>query len=118
MKKFSLYLLLLCSLAVGTQAQDYSTQNKKAIKLYERAMEALYQGKRDAAMNGLEQALHEDDAFMEAHLVLADLMQDLDKEAGSVERAQSSSYWQQAKRHYRAVVERQRDFYEIGSAHV
>ena len=111
MKKFSLYLLLLCSLAVGTQAQDYSTQNKKAIKLYERALETLYQGKRDAAMNSLEQALREDDGFLEAHLVLADLMQDLDKEAGSVERAQSGSYWQQAKRHYRAVVERQRDFY-------
>ena len=51
---------------MAVQGQDYSTDNKKAIKLYEKGMETLYQGKNDAAMNSFEQALAEDDGFLEA----------------------------------------------------
>ncbi|MBR3827998.1 MAG: tetratricopeptide repeat protein, partial [Bacteroidales bacterium] len=104
-------MLLFLALTTAAQGQDYSTQNKKAIKLYERAMETLYQGKNDAAMNGLEQALKEDGAFLEAHLVLADLMSNIDLVSMEENGEPSRHYRDEAKRHYRAVVESKRDFF-------
>lgn len=103
--------LLFLALTMAAQGQDYSTTNKKAIKLYERAMETLYQGKNDAAMNGLEQALQEDGAFLEAHLVLADLMSNIDLVSMEENGEPSRHYRDEAKRHYRAVVESKRDFF-------
>ncbi|MBR3959754.1 MAG: PD40 domain-containing protein [Bacteroidales bacterium] len=118
--KLKIYIMLLfLALLTAVQGQEYSTQNKKAIKLYERAMETLYQGKNDAAMNGLEQALQEDDGFLEAHLVLADLMSNIDL-ASMEEKGEPSRHYRdeakrhyrdEAKRHYRAVVESKRDFF-------
>ena len=110
--KVKIYIMLLfLALTMAAQGQDYSTQNKKAIKLYERAMETLYQGKNDAAMNGLEQALKEDGAFLEAHLVLADLMSNIDHVSMEENGEPSRHYRDEAKRHYRAVVESKRDFF-------
>lgn len=99
------------ALLTVVQGQEYSTQNKKAIKLYERAMETLYQGKNDAAINGLEQALQEDDGFLEAHLVLADLMSNIDLASMEENDEPSRHYRDEAKRHYRTVVESKRDFF-------
>jgi len=104
-------MLLFLALLTAVQGQEYSTQNKKAIKLYERAMETLYQGKNDAAMNGLEQALQEDDGFLEAHLVLADLMSNIDIASMEENGEPSRHYRDEAKRHYRAVVESKRNFF-------
>ena len=104
-------MLLFLALLTVVQGQEYSTQNKKAIKLYERAMETLYQGKNDAAMNGLEQVLQEDDGFLEAHLVLADLMSNIDLASMEENGEPSRHYRDEAKRHYRAVVESKRDFF-------
>ena len=110
--KLKIYIMLLfLALLTVVQGQEYSTQNKKAIKLYERAMETLYQGKNDAAMNGLEQALQEDDGFLEAHLVLADLMSNIDLASMKENGEPSRHYRDEAKRHYRAVVESKRDFF-------
>lgn len=110
--KLKIYIMLLfLALLTVVQGQEYSTQNKKAIKLYERAMETLYQGKNDAAMNGLEQALQEDGAFLEAHLVLADLMSNIDLASMEENGEPSRHYRDEAKRHYRAVVESKRDFF-------
>ena len=110
--KVKIYIMLLfLALTTAAQGQDYSTTNKKAIKLYERAMETLYQGKNDAAMNGLEQALKEDGAFLEAHLVLADLMSNIDLVSMEENGEPSRHYRDEAKRHYRAVVESKRDFF-------
>ena len=115
MKVKTYIILLLLALTMAAQGQEYSTQNKKAIKLYERAMETLYQGKSDAAMNGLEQALQEDDAFLEAHLVLADLMQDAARsnaeQDSDPQSATARQYRASAKAHLRAVIERRRDFF-------
>ncbi|MCR4816934.1 MAG: OmpA family protein [Bacteroidales bacterium] len=96
---------------MAVQGQDYSTDNKKAIKLYEKGMETLYQGKNDAAMNSFEQALAEDDGFLEAHLMLADLMSDIDRKEMEVNGKPARHYRDEAKRHYRAVVERRGDFF-------
>lgn len=110
--KLKIYIMLLfLALLTVVQGQEYSTQNKKAIKLYERAMETLYQGKNDAAMNGLEQALQEDNGFLEAHLVLADLMSNIDLASMEKNGEPSRHYRDEAKRHYRAVVESKRDFF-------
>lgn len=110
--KLKIYIMLLfLALLTVVQGQEYSTQNKKAIKLYERAMETLYQGKNDAAINGLEQALKEDDGFLEAHLVLADLMSNIDLASMEKNGEPSRHYRDEAKRHYRAVVESKRDFF-------
>lgn len=110
--KLKIYIMLLfLALLTAVQGQEYSTQNKKAIKLYERAMETLYQGKNDAAMNGLEQALQEDDGFLEAHLVLADLMSNIDIASMEENGEPSRHYRDEAKRHYRAVVESKRNFF-------
>lgn len=110
--KLKIYIMLLfLALLTAVQGQEYSTQNKKAIKLYERAMETLYQGKNDAAINGLEQALQEDDGFLEAHLVLADLMSNIDLASMEENGEPSRHYRDEAKRHYRAVVESKRDFF-------
>lgn len=110
--KLKIYIMLLfLALLTAVQGQEYSTQNKKAIKLYERAMETLYQGKNDAAINGLEQVLQEDDGFLEAHLVLADLMSNIDLASMEENGEPSRHYRDEAKRHYRAVVESKRDFF-------
>lgn len=110
--KLKIYIMLLfLALLTVVQGQEYSTQNKKAIKLYERAMETLYQGKNDAAMNGLEQVLQEDDGFLEAHLVLADLMSNIDLASMEENGEPSRHYRDEAKRHYRAVVESKSDFF-------
>ena len=110
--KLKIYIMLLfLALLTAVQGQEYSTQNKKAIKLYERAMETLYQGKNDAAINGLEQALQEDDGCLEAHLVLADLMSNIDLASMKENGEPSRHYRDEAKRHYRAVVESKSDFF-------
>ena len=101
---------ILCLICTAVQGQNYSTDNKKAIRLYEKAMETLYQGKNDAAMNGFEQALVEDDGFLEAHLMLGDLMSDIDLNKMELV-GERSSYRDKAKQHYRAVVNGKRDFF-------
>lgn len=104
-------LIVLCLFAAVVQGQNYSTDNKKAVKLYERAMEMLYQGKNDAAMNGFGQALKEDDGFLEAHLILADMMSDIDRISMEEQGLAARNYRDGAKHHYRAVVERNREFF-------
>lgn len=101
---------ILCLICTAVQGQNYSTDNKKAIRLYEKAMETLYQGKNDAAMNGFEQALAEDDGFLEAHLMLGDLMSDIDLNKMELV-GERSDYRDKAKQHYRAVVNGKRDFF-------
>ncbi len=95
--------------------QDYSSNNKKAVKLYEKGMEALYQNKKDDALKNIEQALKEDADFLEAHLIMADLLDDAARfhveESGDLHSPSASQYRTQAKSHYKAVVERKQDFF-------
>ena len=101
----------MCLFAVCVQGQNYTSTNKKAIKLYEKGMETLYQGKNDAAMNDFEQALKEDNGFLEAHLILADLMSYVDLGKMELTGEPARHYRDEAKRHYRAVVESNREFF-------
>lgn len=114
MKTGKLIILFFLGITLSTFGQSYSSSNKKAIKHYEKAMTAIYQGRSDEARNGLAQALKEDPDFLEAHLVLADLaMYDVQaaEEAGPSQKAEAAKYRKEAKNHYLAVVERKADFF-------
>lgn len=88
-------LLLAC---VPVAAQQYTTDNKKAIKLFERGQSALYQSNGSEAVRLFEQALQEDPRFVECHIMLAEWLLDSRDSA-------------QAKQHYYAAVEAQPAFY-------
>ncbi len=81
-------------------AQNYTSDDKKAVKLYEKGQQALYQGRGGEAAECFEQALKIDPAFLEAHLMLAEWNLD----AGSKEIA---------TKHYREVVERNESFFTM-----
>ena len=56
MKRILLYIGVLLW-ACALQAQNYTSSDKKAIRLFENGQKALYQGKSDAALNYFEQAV-------------------------------------------------------------
>lgn len=97
MPKYIIYIFL-CLLAVSVRAQNYTTGDKKAIKLYEKGQTALYQGNGDEAVRCFEQALAVDGGFLEAHLMLAEWFFDTRKP-------------DQARSHYRAVVDANPSFF-------
>ena len=113
MKPHIYIFFLLIGLMTSAYGQEYSTSNKKAVKLYEKAVTSIQQSNNIEALNLLEQALKEDNGFIEAHLVLADLMSDIDRIENEEQMMQNvgNSYRNEAKQHYRAVVERQSDFF-------
>jgi outer membrane protein OmpA-like peptidoglycan-associated protein len=71
-----LALALLLFVAHTTEAQDYTTSNKKAIKAFESGQSDLYQGKTSSAIKSFEQAVQLDPNFCEANLMLAEWYQD------------------------------------------
>ena len=81
-------------------AQNYSSSNKKAIKAYEKGIAALQQGHGEEASRLMNDALEADNNFMEAHLVLA-------------EWALDNKNTDEAKRHYRAIVEKDETFWTL-----
>lgn len=70
MKKTFIFFLLMIPMMVWSQ--NYSTTNAKAIKLFEKGQQALYQGKSDEALRSVEQALAADPGFVEADILLAE----------------------------------------------
>lgn len=74
MKVFFLsVLLLLLYGSLSAQERRYSTTDEEAIKFYARANQSLDNHSYDEAIEQLLQAIEEDDKFIEAHLVLADV---------------------------------------------
>ncbi|GIV38999.1 MAG: cell envelope biogenesis protein OmpA [Thermonema sp.] len=72
MRRFVLILFfLLLMVPFGGRAQQYSTKNKKAIKLYEQASASFRLRDYETGMNLLLQAVQKDPAFVEAHMSLA-----------------------------------------------
>ena len=68
---------LLLSFTLGLSAQKkYTSENKKAIKFYQKAKEASKQRNTDEALSFLAKALERDNYFMEALLFSADLYSD------------------------------------------
>ncbi len=74
MKVFFLSVLLLFLYgSLSAQERRYSTTDEEAIKFYARANQSLDNHDYDEAIDQLLQAIGEDDKFIEAHLVLADV---------------------------------------------
>ena len=67
MRKATLLLLFLLPLGLCVQAQDFSTTNKKALKLYADAMKAKKDRDFDKAIGNLEKAVKADPNFAEAY---------------------------------------------------
>lgn len=91
-------LLMLCCLAFTAIAQDFSTNNKKAIRLYQKGVEAIHQGHGEEAVSNLEQALEQDANFHEAHLMLAEWFTDQGRRKDAI-------------RHYKAVTANDPNFF-------
>lgn len=88
-------------LAAGTTVgQNYTSSNKKAIKLFEKGQTALYQSRGDEAVQSFEEALEADPQFIECHIMLAEWFLDTRREA-------------EAKSHYRNAVEINPEFFTL-----
>lgn len=72
-KSLLLFLLLVNLIEFSAQAQQYSTTNKKAIKLYEEAEGWIHNRKFDQGAELLKQAIKKDTAFVEAYAKLGSL---------------------------------------------
>lgn len=62
---------------VGLDAQDLSTDNKRAIKYFNNAEHFFQSRENYRAIDQLEKSLEEDDCFLEAMLLMADIYNDL-----------------------------------------
>ena len=81
-----LVLVLLLSFSFGLSAQKkYATEDKRAIKFYQRAQESSKMRKSEEALVWLEKALERDDQFLEALLFSADLYSDKGDEMKMIE---------------------------------
>ena len=96
-KNLVLLLLMLPALA---WCQNYSTTNAKAIKLFEKGQQALYQGKGDEALKSFEQALAVDPDFVEANILMAEWYLD-------------GKQSEKAKEHYYAAVRSNPTFFTL-----
>ncbi|MBS1532019.1 MAG: OmpA family protein [Bacteroidetes bacterium] len=75
MKFFFLTLLLFLSVhVIYAQDRPYSTDNKEAIKYFALANQSLDDRLYDEAIDNLQKATNEDAKFIEAHMLLADVL--------------------------------------------
>ncbi len=75
MKALSLSLLLLLSVLIAcAQERQYSTKNTEAIKFFALANQSLDDNLYAEAIDRLQKALDEDSKFIEARIVLADVL--------------------------------------------
>ncbi len=93
-----LVALLLAVAPLSALGQDYTSNNKKAVKEFEQGQAALYQGKTSTAVKCFEEAVKLDPAFCEANIMLAEWYMD----AGNKPLA---------KQYYYAVVNSRADFF-------
>jgi outer membrane protein OmpA-like peptidoglycan-associated protein/Tol biopolymer transport system component len=74
----TLLLLLFLQLACFVNGQNYSSDVKKAIKLFEQAKVAFGNGLYPKSLSLLEEAIASDSAFFEIYLLQSDIYQELD----------------------------------------
>lgn len=72
MKKIVTIIVLVLLSSLSLLAQNYTSSNNKAIKLFEKGERALYQGNSIDAIDLFEQAVAVDPQFAEANLMLAE----------------------------------------------
>ncbi|MDZ7743966.1 MAG: tetratricopeptide repeat protein [Bacteroidota bacterium] len=83
----SVIILLVLLMAMGLRAQEYqfSTESKKAHKLYKKAEEAYLAGEADQSREYLLKSIREDTTFTEAYLLLGDIYLDIDQQVKAEE---------------------------------
>ncbi len=89
LRKLGWFILFCCAIQLSN-AQRYSSSNKKAIKLFEEGMEFGRQRKDDMAAKKLQDALRLDPKFGEVYLILGQIYQDQGKLKEAVEAYQSA----------------------------
>lgn len=72
----TIFLLLCIAATTAAGAQQYSSSNRKAVRLFEKAQTCLQQGDPASAEKALTSALENDGSFAEAHLSMGDLLFD------------------------------------------
>lgn len=97
--KAALLWFLLFFLSVAAYAQDsrYSTTDKQAIKHFALANQAIDEQEYDVAINELQQAIANDNKFVEAHAQLGDILRIMQRYKDAIEQ-------------YRAVIELNPDY--------
>ncbi|MCQ2299609.1 MAG: OmpA family protein [Bacteroidales bacterium] len=98
MKKLLILLAILAPLSL--LAQRYTTSNAKAIKMFEKGKNFLYQSRGDEAVKCFYECLSLDPDMIEADIILAEWFFDAKDYAKS-------------KQHYYAVVQKRPDFFTI-----
>ncbi len=109
---FVFIVFLMCSILVsgvlGQVGGELSSDNRRARRAYERAEEAYRFYDYETAKEELKQALDRDDAFIEAHLLLADIFFQQEKYEKSIEPWQAAiaidSLFFPAAHHYLGVA--------------
>ncbi len=89
LRKLGLLFAFCCFMPLA-MAQNYSSTNKKAIKLFEEGMDFGRQRKDDMAVKKLQDALRLDPKFGEAYLILGQIYQDQNNLKEAVEAYQSA----------------------------
>lgn len=95
----TLILLILLPIT-NVMGQHYTTTNNKAIKLFEKGQQALYQSHPTDAIHLFQQALQQDPNFVEANIILAEWYLDANNP-------------DQAKQHYYAAVHTSPTFFTL-----
>ena len=83
----ALILILLVELSFG---QDYSTHDKKAIKLFEQVKLAVNSNLYSKSLKLLGQAINLDSTFLEAYLLNSDIYQELDSVSLQIKSLESA----------------------------
>jgi outer membrane protein OmpA-like peptidoglycan-associated protein/tetratricopeptide (TPR) repeat protein len=73
LRSFAAFIAFLFLMQISYSQMVYSTKNKKAIKYFDQAMEYFQSKSMESCEASLMKAIKEDDQFVEAHLLLAQI---------------------------------------------
>jgi outer membrane protein OmpA-like peptidoglycan-associated protein len=79
--------LFICNLAF---AQNYTSDNKRAIKIFEQAKQASQSNLFSKSLNLLDEALALDSAFQEVYLMKSDIYQEMDSVAPQIKAVEAA----------------------------
>ncbi len=122
MRSITLILFVLCSAWCMAQPGKYTSTNKKAVSLYEKALIHYNARKDNDAKKALMQAIKTDPNFIEAHIVLSGIYEELkahDEAIASMKKAIAINPTFYAETHYNlAKLEFNNAYYEDAVKHL
>jgi len=98
-KFFILAVFLIFSCTISFAQFNYSTKNQKAIKLFDKAMEYFQSRDMVNCESNLLKAIKEDDQFLEAHMLLANIYEE-------------QKFVEKAIKYYENVIDIDPEFFE------